>query len=174
MLARVRVLYREHRGFRWAVDLGVILAVVLAISAYQTRKHLRNVPLPSLSLRSTTGETVALDSLRGKRSLIYLWAPWCGVCKVETSNIDRVKSMVGDRANVISIAVGYRDEAEVKRYIQERGVTYPVLLGDAAVEQALRVNMFPTIYFVDRDGRIARSVTGYTTTAGLLSRLYLP
>ncbi len=170
MLSRFRALYRERRAVRWTVDALALLAIFLLISAYQTRKHLRG-PMPALQLRATSGETVALDSLRGKKTLVYVWAPWCGVCKVESSNVSRVRSLVGGRANVVSIVAGYQSADEVQRHVATHSIDYPVLLGD---EHALAVTSFPTIYFLDEQGRITRSVTGYTTTAGLLARLFMP
>lgn len=174
MPSRLCALYRERRAVRWTVELLVVLAVVLGISAFQARKHLRDVPLPALALRDLDGASVALDALRGKKTLVYLWAPWCGVCGVESSNVAHVQSLVGDRARVVSIVVGYDGIEEVQRYVREHDVHYPVPLGDAAVERTFRVTAFPTMYFVDAEGRITRSVSGYTTTAGLLARLFAP
>jgi len=172
MLARLRSLYRERRLVRWTVDLLLVLALVLAVSSFQTRKHVKDVPMPALALHTLGGEAAALET--NKKTLVYVWAPWCGVCKAESDNIARVRSLVGDRARVVSVVVGYGSVDEVRRYIQDRGVEYPVLLGDESVERALRVTVFPTIYFVDARGRITRSVSGYTTTAGLLARLFAP
>lgn len=173
MLARVRTLYRERRAVRWTVDAILVLALVLLVSAYQTRKHLRGA-MPALQLRATSGETVTLDSLRGKKALVYVWAPWCGVCSVESSNVARVRSLVGERARVVSIVAAYQSADEVQRHIASQQIDYPVLLGDDALERTLHVSAFPTVYFLDEQGRITRSVTGYTTTAGLLARLFLP
>ncbi|MBI2394090.1 MAG: redoxin family protein [Deltaproteobacteria bacterium] len=173
MLSRFRTAYRERRAVRWTVDLLVMLVVVVAISAWQTRKHLRDVPLPALQLRSVSGESVSLQSLRGKKTLLYLWAPWCGVCKVESPNVGHVRSLLGDRVNVVSVVAAYQSVDEVRRYVSDKGVEYPVLLGDDSIERAFKVNAFPTVYFIDEQGRIKGSATGYTTTIGLIARLYL-
>lgn len=174
MFSRFRALYRERRAVRWATDLLLLLLVVLGISAFQTRKHLRNVPLPAVALHSVSGESVALDSLRGKKTLLYMWAPWCGVCKLESANVSRVRSLVGERARVVSIVSSYQSVDEVKREMADKGIDYQVLLGDDALERTFHVSAFPTVYFVDEQGRITRSATGYTTTFGLLYRLFLP
>jgi hypothetical protein len=61
----------------------------------------------------------------------------------------------------------------VRRFVSEHGVDYPVLLGDDALQQAWRVNSFPTVFFLSPEGRVERAVVGYTTLAGLSWRLML-
>ncbi len=164
---------RQKRWFRWTFDLSLFLAIVLAIGAWQTRGHLSGVPAPAITLPTLGGAPVSLSSLQGKPTLIMFWAPWCGVCKTESQNVSWARGLVGDRANVVSIVASYEDLASVQRYVTERGVDYPVLLGNDAVVQDFRVEAYPTVYFLDSSGRIKRSAAGYTTTLGLLARLFL-
>jgi thiol-disulfide isomerase/thioredoxin len=174
--SRLSTLYRERRAFRWAVELLALALVVIAISAWQTRHHLRG-EAPAVRLVSLDGASTTLPAViregGAKKTLVYVWAPWCGVCKAESQNVAWVRSIVGDRARVISIATGYERVDEVRAYVAEHGVEYPVLLGDESVAKALRVEAFPTLYFVDAEGRISGSVAGYTTTFGLLWRLFV-
>jgi hypothetical protein len=48
-----------------------------------------------------------------------------------------------------------------------------VLLGDDALQEAYRVDTFPTTLFLSADGRVRRAAVGYTTQVGLLWRLWL-
>lgn len=173
MISRFRQLYRERRAVRWATDGVLLLAVIVGITAWQTRQHLHDVPAPAFTLTTLAGPQVSIDSLKGKKTLLYLWAPWCGVCKAESQNVSWVRALVGERANVVSIVSSFQQVGDVERYVSEHGVQYPVLLGDESVEQAFHVQAFPTLYFLDENGRIVRSATGYTTTLGLWWRLML-
>ncbi len=128
---------------------------------------------PAAVLETLDGGSVALDSLRGKPVLLAFWAPWCTVCAAESQNLSWVRRMVGDRAHVISVAVSFEDVAQVRAYVRDHGVDYPVLLGDDALLRAFRIEAFPTAYFLDAQGKIHRSASGYTTTLGLLARLML-
>jgi thioredoxin-related protein len=74
---------------------------------------------------------------------------------------------------VVSVAASFENVDQVRAYVRDHGVDYPVLLGDDALVRAFRVEAFPTVYFLDAGGRVRRSATGYTTTLGLLARLFL-
>lgn len=166
-LVRLRALYRERRAFRWGVELLAIALAIFAISAWQTRHHVRG-PAPALRLTTLDGAPTTLaQATGGKKALVYVWAPWCGVCKAQSQNVRWVRSMVGSRAQVLSIATGFDHVDEVRRYMADHAVDYPVLLDDGAAARALQVQAFPTTYFVDAEGKISGSVAGYTTTLGL-------
>ncbi|XXF75018.1 TlpA disulfide reductase family protein [Myxococcaceae bacterium GXIMD 01537] len=164
---------RERRWVRWGADLALFALLALAVTAWQTRNLPGGgTPAPDFTLRTLSGEQVRLADLRGKPVVIAFWAPWCGVCKVESSTLSALQSTVGERAHVISVALAYDDEASVRRFAQERAVDYPVLLGDDALQRAFRVEMFPTVFILSPEGRIEQAAVGYTSQLGLLWRLW--
>jgi thiol-disulfide isomerase/thioredoxin len=165
---------RERRWVRWAMDGVLFVALLAGVMAWQTR-HLPGggTPVPPLRLHTLEGSAQRLDALRGKPVVLAVWAPWCGVCKAESSSLSLLQRLVGDSARVVSVATAFDDVEEVRRYVREQEVDYPVLLGGPEVMQALRVNSFPTTFFLSADGRIERAAVGYTTLPGLLWRLWL-
>jgi peroxiredoxin len=164
---------RQRRWVRWGIDLAMLVALVLGIGAWQTRSHLSGGQAPAAVLTTLAGERVSIDSLRGKPVLLAFWAPWCSVCAAESQNLSWAKRVVGDQSRVVSIAASFENVAQVRAYIRDHGVDYPVLLGDDTLLQTFHVEAFPTAYFLDAHGRVQRSATGYTTTLGLLARLLL-
>jgi thiol-disulfide isomerase/thioredoxin len=161
----------ERRWFRWGGEALVVLLAVLAIGLIQTRHHLSGGERPSATFTTLDGAPVTLESLRGRPAALSFWAPWCKVCGAQSGNLSRAARWAGGRARVVSVAAAFGDVAEVRAYMKDHGVEYPVLLGDDATVRAFRVEAFPTTYFLDAEGRIQGSVAGYTTTGGLLARL---
>lgn len=163
---------RERSWLRWLRD-GLLLVVLLfAVGAYQTRS-LPHGASPAFALPMRGGGTFERAQLSGKRTLLLFWAPWCGVCRVQSQNVSWLQSLVGARAQVISVAVQYDSLAEVDGYVAAQGVDYPVLLGGRATARRFAVKAYPTAFFLDEHGYIKRATVGYTSTLGLLWRLML-
>lgn len=159
---------------RWLVDLTLVALALIVVSAWQSRGLVQSGQSPPpLRLTTMEGTTVDLADLRGKPVVLAFWAPWCGVCRAESDNLSRVRRWAGGRVEVISVAVEYADVASVERYMEEQGVTYPVLLGTGRTVSDYRLRQFPTTYFIGADGNVRRAAVGYTTTLGLLVRAFL-
>jgi peroxiredoxin len=164
---------RQRWWVRWGVDVAVAALLFMAVMAWQTR-HLpgAGTPAPDFQLRTLAGEQVRLSELRGKPVVLAFWAPWCGVCKAESSTLSALRRTVGDRAHVLTVAVSYEDEAAVRRFVRDQEADYPVLLGDDTLTRAFRVNSYPTTFILSSEGRIEQATVGYTTRLGLLWRLW--
>lgn len=155
---------------RTLVELLAVVVVVVGVSWWQGRGHVTG-PAPDFAQVTLGGTSMSLAALRGKPTLVAFWAPWCGVCETETGNLSRVRGWVGERANVVSVATGYRSVEEVKAYVARNAVDYPVMLDEGDVAERFNVAAYPTVYFLDAQGQVKGSVVGYTTTLGLWARL---
>ena len=160
----------RSRLVRAALELGVAIALFAAVGFWRTRDHQRGAP-PATKLPSLDGSPVSLAE-PGKPTLVVFFAPWCGVCKLTAQNV-RWTAAASD-ARVVSVATAYDDVDVVRAYAADHQLPGTVLLdASGATARAFGVTAFPTFYFLDADGRISGSTVGYTTTAGLLARLWL-
>lgn len=169
MWKRLQQRYRDQRLFRWGVDLAAVLVLVTGVGVFQTRHHPRG-KAPAVQLVTLDGKPTSFAAYAGKKTLVAVWAPWCGVCKSESDNLGRAMRWLGGRANLISVATAYRDVESVHRYVEAQHVDYPVLLGVDDFAEQLHVEAYPTLFVLDAEGNIVGSAQGYTTTAGLLLR----
>ena len=118
-----------------------------------------------------------LSDYRGKTVFINFFATWCGPCQREIPDIEKLYHDRGENANdVVVIAVANPKTAdhptnsdvsleEGKAFIDERGITYPVLMDETGeVFGAYGVRSFPTTYMLDKDGNVFGYVSGMLTS----------
>ncbi|NTU84839.1 MAG: redoxin domain-containing protein [Chloroflexales bacterium] len=121
-----------------------------------------NRPAPAFTVPALAGGTVSLADYKGKVVLLNFWGTWCEPCKRELPALQAAHRDLAD-AGLAVIGVNLtddeqiqgRDQAAIKAYLEQYGVTYPVALdvqGD--VTNAYRVFPLPTSFFIDGDGRI--------------------
>ena len=166
---------REKVWFRWTFDLLLILIILFAVSLWQARHLLEGgEALPPMELISLDGETLRLDELDSRRTVVYLWATWCGACGLQKGAINSLHRRSGDNLQVISVVFDSGDRETVRAFVEREGIEFPVYMGTPQLSHALVVRSFPTTYIVDEDSRIRSGLVGYKTELGLRARLLLP
>lgn len=156
---------------RWAIDLSLLMLVFWAIGRYQSRHLLADDQVaPAFRLADLDGAQRALSDYRGKVVVLQFFAPWCTVCSLESDNWARIQSWRPD-VQVLAVALAWEDKASVLEFVGDDRGRYPVLLGTDTVQEAYKVDSFPTHYIIDAEGRIAWQGSGYTPTVGMLLRL---
>ena len=105
----------------------------------------------------------------GKFVIIDFWATWCGPCRSEMPDIQKLYETYeteGDNAVIIlgvaAPGLGQeKDEAGIKAFLDESGYTYPTLMdttGDLFSEYG--ISSFPTTFMIDREGNVFGYVSG--------------
>jgi cytochrome c biogenesis protein CcmG/thiol:disulfide interchange protein DsbE len=145
-----------------ALVAGLIAFEALSASSSGTPKPAP--PLPSAVLQAPRA---TLASLRGKPALINFWASWCDPCRKEAPELARLDRSLHGAANLVG--VDYTDEAGAAReFIHRYGWTFPVLADPNGVYGArFKFSGLPTTVVLDSRGRIAATLRGPQTEAGL-------
>jgi thiol-disulfide isomerase/thioredoxin len=118
------------------------------------------------------GSSWSSTSARGSVLVANFWASWCGPCRVEQPQLNRVARAYRGRG-VRFIGINVRDSrGAAQSYAEEFKIPYPSLFDQAAVS-AVRLQAFalPSTFILDRDGVVAYRLTGKTTVAILSARL---
>lgn len=178
-LRRLKTRWKDLRAKRWfqlTTDV-LMVAIIMTIAGLWQTRSVRQGPAPAFSLpqlvQANAGDVVSLESLKGRSTVLAFWAPWCGVCRTEASNVSRAASWAGQNARVLSVASSYESLDEVTAFVQNHSVDYPVLLdGTGQVAPSFGVTAYPTLVFLDEHGVIKHATVGYTTTLGILLRLW--
>lgn len=124
-------------------------------------------PFPfEFTLKTLDGESVNMESLQGKVIFLNLWATWCGPCRAEMPNIQKLyASMKDDSIAFVMLAIDKKgDEPKIKKYLDEKGFTFPIYrpayAGDSSFPEILRVPSIPTTFVVDKQGNVAYKNVG--------------
>ena len=144
----------------------------MGVTAWHGRNLIsKQTPAPSFRLPSLSGEPVALKDLRGRRVLLYFFAPWCKVCDLSISNLNWVRKFWSEESlSILSVALSFRELQSIEVFLERNALDIPVLIGTPEIINAYRIHAFPTIYVINASGDIDGSTVGYASTLGLLWR----
>jgi cytochrome c biogenesis protein CcmG/thiol:disulfide interchange protein DsbE len=128
-------------------------------------------PAPPFALKAVgTGETIDLESLRGKPVIVNFWATWCGPCYEEHPTL---VANARNLPNVQFIGVVFNDtDDKILRFLAERGSAYPTLLdtnGKTAI--AYGVGGVPETYFINAAGTVVAKFEGPLSTETIQENL---
>jgi len=114
------------------------------------------------SLSDLEGKTWKLASLEGKAVLINLWATWCGPCRAEHPEFQKLYEKLKERSDVSVISFNVDDDlGKVAPYMKDNKYTFPVLLARELVDQVVPVIAIPQNWFVDTKGKLQWLQEGY-------------
>ena len=136
---------------------GAAFASPLATGAVATQ-----AAAPDFTLRSMTRPNLRLAEQRGRVVMVNFWATWCGPCRQEMPQLDKLYQKYKSSGFVllgVNVDDDVRKAAEVAAKL---GVTFPVLLDtDKAVSKLYDLSTMPSTVLIDRDGKVRYLHRGY-------------
>ncbi len=138
-----------------ALTVALLVALGLGLARSQAGPVGVGAPVPSFTLTTFEGETLAVEELRGRVVVINFWASWCKPCEQEAADLEQAWRMYRDQG-VLFLGVNYVDtEPEALAYLARFDITYPngPDLG-TRIAQAFRIRGVPETFVVGPDGRI--------------------
>ena len=107
-------------------------------------------------LSDLRGAPVRMDQMRGKPLIVNFWATWCGPCKEEMPDFQRLAA--GDLGKSVQIVgIGIDNPANMRSFGEKLGITYPLLDGGSTALDMLKLlgnpsGGLPYTIVVDRAG----------------------
>jgi thiol-disulfide isomerase/thioredoxin len=138
---------------RWILVVTLALVSLGApLAAYAAGSPV-NQAAPKFSLRTLDGQTVSLDTYRGKTLVINVWGSWCPPCRLEMP--DLVAEAKADGASVAFLGIDTTETPAVARaFTNAKGVSYPqvVTTADSAFARDYDIRNYPTTIVIDPSG----------------------
>jgi thiol-disulfide isomerase/thioredoxin len=161
----------KERSIRAAI-FGFLFAAALAVAAEPARPE-----FPSIELTDLSGQTVPLKNVLGTATVLNFWATWCGPCRLELPELQKLSNELGGKGLVVlavdvdlppaadDVGVGNQLEfvkPRLEGFLKRSGITLPVFLVDGKTQMSLGLNQIPFSILLDRKGGVVRVYPGYS------------
>jgi len=113
---------------------------------------------PAFVVKSSTGDELSLEKLRGKVVLLDFWASWCVPCRIDMPEVRKIwKKYSGDRFTIVGINLDSNRPA-FDAYIKAESVTWPQYYDGQgwgnAISRKYGVYAIPHTVLIDQEGVI--------------------
>lgn len=127
---------------------------------------------PDFTRTALSGERIQLSKSRGKIVLLNFWASWCAPCREEMPAFSKWQDELRHRGLQIFGVSMDDDVTEVKRFLTQHPVSYPIILGDAEfAERFGGVLGLPMSYLIDAQGRVVARYQGEADLAKMKGQI---
>jgi thiol-disulfide isomerase/thioredoxin len=121
-----------------------------------------NRAIPDFSLSDQHDKTWTLASLKGKTTLINVWATWCGPCRVEHPYLQKLYERIKDRDDIQLITLNIdEDRSLVEPYLKENNLSFPSIYANSFVKEFAGSIGIPTSWISDSTGTIRYETLGF-------------
>lgn len=131
------------------------------------------LPAIDFTLTDQFGTEHTLSDYKGKVVFLNFWASWCGPCKREMPDIQKLYEEYGYNeedlvvlgiANPKSEGYPYNQDTtveELTQFLEDGGYSYPVVMDTTGeMFDAYGIFSFPTTFMIDKDGNVYGYVSG--------------
>lgn len=165
--------YGKNR--RIALRVGALAGLCLAVMPLESEAQLQQEqqqqavirfvrnpdPAPELKAKDLDGKELSLDAYKGKVVLLNFWATWCGPCRAEIPSLIRMQEAYKERLQVIGMDVDDENEEQLRAFVKNQGINYPVAMTSDTVRLAYGgIAALPTVFVINRDSKVVQKHVG--------------
>lgn len=116
--------------------------------------------LPSFTVQNINGRSINLQSFKGKKVFVNLWASWCPPCRREIPSIEKLSQSV-DTGKVVFILLSLDDNFyKAKKFIQNQKLKLPVYYPAESLPELFNVQGIPVTFIFNENGELIKRIEG--------------
>ena len=174
---------RQHgKTLRIALWMSALAGLELALMPLDSRAQLQQQqqqqqqlvirfvrdpdPAPDLKAKDLNGKELSLEAYKGKVVLLNFWATWCGPCRAEIPSLIRIQETYKDRLQIIGMDVDDDDPEQLRAFVKNQGINYPVATTSVPVRLAYGgIAALPTLFVINQDNKVVQKHVGLLNPA---------
>jgi peroxiredoxin len=122
-------------------------------------------------LKDLKGRSWSLKDVHGKVVMLNFWATWCPPCRKEMPDLEALSQHFQSQGLVI-LGVSDDEPKKVRAFIQQQGISYPVLLDPSSkTNKSFHIEGIPKTFVYDREGKIVAQSIDMRTRKQFLEML---
>ncbi|MFC5429475.1 TlpA disulfide reductase family protein [Paraburkholderia denitrificans] len=143
---------------------GIVVALIvgaLAVAGYFAFFGSKE-RAPDATFTLLSGQKISTADLKGKVYLVNFWATSCTTCMKEMPQMVQTYNRFKDEGlDFVAVAMNYDTPTYVANYAQTRQLPFKVAMDDgSAARQFGNVQLTPTTFVIDRNGKILKRYVG--------------
>lgn len=116
--------------------------------------------LPAFAVQDVNGQTVNLQSFKGRKVFVNLWASWCPPCRREMPSIQKLARSV-DSSKVTFVLLSLDDDFnKAKNFAQKQKLDLPIYYPGENLPALFNVQGIPTTFIFNERGELIRRIDG--------------
>jgi peroxiredoxin len=150
------------KAVTWLRAACAVLVLGLVLDSHDARADLGGAAAPDFVLKSLAGKNLRLSEYFGEVVLLNFWASWCGSCRQEMPQLDRLYATYRS-AGFVVLGVNVDDDTsralDVARAVN---VSYPMMLDPGkSVAPKYQLGELPMTVLIDRSGVVRYVYSDY-------------
>src|SRR6185436_18037109 len=147
-----------------------LMACLLLVMLGSSLAFAQNGPTVNFSLRTTDGQTITSESLRGEVVVLAFGASWLPLSRTQLQGVRKLADEYSDRGLVVywvstesdnAKSKNYASDEQLRSFSQKYGLKVTVLRDpDGAISKKLGIDQLPSIVIIDKEGNLSGGPIG--------------
>ena len=118
---------------------------------------------PPIKLTTTSGQPITLNNYKGYVLVMDFFATWCIPCKESIPHLNQLRAKYGKQGlQILGVSVDEGSDSDVKDFIAERRISYPVAIADENTQTEYGLRSIPTVFVINKKGVVVERYQGFS------------